>query len=141
MKSLKISRSVLAFTLAAFCFFTSCKKEETIVAASDLDTMILGKWQITSVMKDGKENIDNHLLACDKDNIIVLEKDGKGITDFGKNRCGSEKNEPLTWKWLDKNAKKLLIDLGDGELTINDISEKTMKGLSEDVDILTFTKQ
>jgi hypothetical protein len=120
--------------LIAFCLLalttTSCKKEVIAAKEVDIETQLLGRWKITSVIIDGKESIATHLSLCDFDNIIVFETGGKGFTDFGTIRCSASEpqTDPFTWSWDDKAAKKFTIDDGDKtKLTIIEINSTTMK--------------
>lgn len=129
MNQLK-STCLIAFCLLALTI-TSCKKEEAnTVKEVDIETQLLGRWKITSILIDGKESLITTLSGCDLDNAIVFETGGKGYSDFGTVKCSA--TEPQTdsfvWSWDDKAAKKFTIDDGDKtRLTIIEINSKTMK--------------
>jgi Lipocalin-like domain len=123
-----------SFSLVAFCLLaltlSSCKKEIVAVQEVDIETQLLGRWKLTSVIIDGKESISTQLSSCDFDNAIVLETGGKGFSDFGTVKCSA--TEPQTkafsWSWDDKAAKKFTINDGDKtKLTITELNSATMK--------------
>jgi Lipocalin-like domain len=120
--------------LVAFCLlaltFTSCKKDIEVAKEVDIETQLVGRWKLISVIIDGKESITTHLSSCDSDNAIVLETGGKGFSDFGTVKCTA--TEPQTkafsWSWDDKAAKKFTINDGDKtKLTIIELNSTTMK--------------
>ena len=123
-----------SISLIAFCFLalalSSCKKEDTVTKEVDIETQLLGRWKITSVVIDGKESIATHLSSCDFDNAIVFETSGKGFSDFGTVKCSATEpqTKPFSWSWDDKAAKKFTVDDGDKtKLTITEINSTTMK--------------
>jgi Lipocalin-like domain len=135
-----------SFGLIAFCLlaFTtlSCKKEVIVTKEVDIETQLLGRWKITSVVMGGKEVLPTFFDMCDLDNTLVFEASGKGNSDFGTIKCTA--SEPQTksfsWVWKDKVAKKFSINDGDiTELTIIEINNTTMKADFVDVIAGTFT--
>lgn len=139
-----------SFGLLAFCLLAltiaSCKKEVVAVQEIDIETQLLGRWKITSILIDGKEALITTLSSCDLDNTIILETAGKGASDFGAIRCSASEpqTKALTWAWKDKAAKKFTINDGDiTELTITEINSTTMKADFVDVKkgVFTFVRQ
>jgi hypothetical protein len=134
------STSLIAFCLLVLTL-ASCKKEVVVVKEIDIETQLLGRWKITSILFDGKESLITTLSGCDLDNTIVLETGGKGASDFGAIRCSASEpqTKALTWAWKDKAAKIFVIDDGDKmELTITEINSTTMKADFVDVKKGTF---
>jgi Lipocalin-like domain len=129
-----------SISLIAFCLLTltlaSCKKED------DIETLLLGRWKITSVVIGGKEVLPTFIDACDEDNTLIFEAGGKGASDFGTVKCSptQAQTKALTWAWKDKAAKKFTINDGDvTELIITEINSTTMKADFVDVIVGTFT--
>jgi Lipocalin-like domain len=141
MNHVQLKGCMLALCLLALTMF-SCKKE------TDLDTLLLGRWQIISVKVANQEVYDSFVDACDKDNTLNFEAAGKGASDAGTIKCSTTEPQsmPFSWTWKDKASKKLSInENGDiTELAITEINGSTMKadllelGLTASI---TFTKK
>jgi hypothetical protein len=140
MNHLKLT-SLIAFSFLALTI-ASCKKEVVVVQEIDIETQLLGRWKITSVVMGGKEVLPTFIEVCDADNTLVIEAGGKGASDFGPVKCSPTQGQTkaLTWAWKDKAAKKFTINDGDvTELTITELNSTTMKADFVDVEKGAFT--
>lgn len=143
-----VSRSINALLLGVSLLTVSCKKDVSVITPSTGSTQapafVGPQWQMSaflldpSVDFDGDGKVDSDILpfmpACDRDNAIIFNPDGKITGVEGKLRCDDEpatNEKPDTWSY-NNASKTITITDGDDpkEVSTWEITEASSSKLS-----------
>jgi hypothetical protein len=107
----------LFFTLFVLLMCSACEKEESTTTPS-----IIGKWRFQSSIETNLSTMKSQdiLMACQNDDIIIFEANGKNTVDHGSSKCDplEQPIENYTWKLINDN-KNLIVEDSASKDTFN----------------------
>lgn len=114
--------------LALVVVLVSCSKDDPKTSKTDL---ISKTWKTTSFTIGGQD-VFSLYDACEKDNLVIIAKDGKYKEDEGLTKCNPADPQIIdsgTWSFLENETKLKIVysDSSSETYTITELTSTTLK--------------